>query len=96
MSLLHQILACLGLLTCVALAAHMVLKPAQRQRLAQRWERLLQGVHERFSARDRRRAAHAAALAAQGAIERARRASANEGHWEGNVYRPKQFEKRKD
>lgn len=93
MPLLHKILACLGLLSCLALAVHMVLKPAQRQRLARRWERLLQAVHERFSARDRRRAAHAAA---QDAIERARRASANEGHWEGNIYRPKQFEKRKD
>jgi type II secretory pathway component PulM len=93
MPLLHKILASLGLLSCLVLAVQMLLKPAQRQRLARRWERLLQAVFERFNARDRRRAAHAAA---QDAIERARRASANEGHWEGNVYRPKQFEKRKD
>lgn len=93
MPLLHKILASLGLLICLALALHMMLGPAQRQRLARLGDRLVQALQRPFDKRERRRKAH---REAQAAIERARRGSAREGEWDGNVYRPKQFDKRKD
>ncbi|MBV8124661.1 MAG: hypothetical protein JOY60_06020 [Burkholderiaceae bacterium] len=45
----------------------------------------------RFNARERRRVAHRVTVAA---ISRARQAANEEnGSWDGNVYRPKQFER---
>jgi hypothetical protein len=95
--MLVKIFASLGLLLCLALALHMCLSRRQQLRLEAWWVKISTWVVTRtlrsFNARERRRAAHEAALEA---ISRARRGSQEgsgvEGKWEGNVYRPKQFE----
>ncbi|QPF75532.1 hypothetical protein G8A07_23170 [Roseateles sp. DAIF2] len=96
--MLVKVFASFGLLICLALAVHMCLGRHQRlwleTRLTRAWQGLRQRLERRFSARERRRAAHEAALEA---IERAKRGSGGggnvEGQWDGNVYRPKRFEK---
>lgn len=95
--LVAKVFAALGLLTCLVLALHMCLGRRQQLRLEAAWTRAWNWLFtrglQRFNARERRRAAHEAAL---DAIERAKRSSdggAKDGQWDGNVYRPKQFEK---
>lgn len=95
--MLSNILAALGLLTCLLLALRMAL-PAARQRqvdamLRRTWaqlrERALQLRHWR---RHRQHSKQAAAEAA----ELIRRAKAREAvDRDGNVYRPKQFDPKK-
>ncbi|MFX1682564.1 hypothetical protein PV762_25380 [Mitsuaria sp. CC2] len=88
-----QVLATLGLLTCVFLAIDMALP--RRHQLAWRawlkrigWRMSGFSLRGRFSSRDRRRAAHDAAL---DAIARAKHRS---GTWDGNVYHGDDFEQR--
>lgn len=96
--MLVKVFAAVGLLICLVLALHMCLGRRQQLRLeaagARAWNWLFTRALHRFNARERRRAAHEAALEA---IQRAKRGSdgSKEGHWDGNVYRPKQFEKPK-
>jgi hypothetical protein len=97
--MLVKVFAAIGLLICLVLALHMCLGRRQQLRLeaagARMWNWLFTRGLRRFNARERRRAAHEAAL---DAIQRAKRGSdgsAREGQWDGNVYRPKQFEKPK-
>ena len=92
--MLVKIFASLGLLICLALALHMCLGRRQQLRLEAAWTGAWSWLTtrglRRFNARERRCAAHAAAL---DAIERAKGSGrAHEGQWDGNVYRPKQFE----
>ncbi|OWQ47719.1 hypothetical protein [Roseateles sp. L2-2] len=88
-----QVLATLGLLTCVFLAIDMAL-PRRHQLAWRAWlKRLGQrmsgfSLRGRFNSRERRRAAHDAAL---DAIARAKHRS---GTWDGNVYHGDDFEQR--
>ncbi|WP_423598279.1 hypothetical protein [Roseateles sp. MS654] len=89
-----KVLAALGLLICVLLAIDMVLprrhQMAWRARLRQlRPLSSAQSWRGRFNSRERRRAAHDAAL---DAIARAKRRSTR---WDGNVYHSDEFEKRR-
>ncbi|MBB3284489.1 hypothetical protein FUT87_15070 [Mitsuaria sp. TWR114] len=89
-----KVIAALGLLICVLLAIDMAL-PRRHQMAWRAWVRrpgLLMGsgigLKGRFNSRDRRRAAHDAAL---DAIARAKHRS---GTWDGNVYHGDDFEQR--
>lgn len=89
-----KFLAALGLLICVLSAIDMAL-PFRHQAAWRAWFQRLrsqitngQGLRGRFNSRDRRRAAHDAAL---DAIARAKNRS---GTWDGNVYHGDDFEQR--
>ncbi|MEJ6000682.1 hypothetical protein [Paucibacter soli] len=86
-----KLVASVGLLICLALALHMCLGRARQRRL-EAWlagyrDRLFAIGSRRFNSRERRRAAHEAAM---DAISRAKRTTDDE-LWDGNVYRPKEF-----
>ncbi|MFG6465299.1 hypothetical protein [Roseateles sp. BYS87W] len=104
--MLHTLLASLGLAVCIALAVHMAL-PYRAQRWVdtqarRAWNTVKQpGVRLAGWWRERRDT-RAAAAEADRVIRRAResalhdaRDSRVDGVWEGNVYRPKNFEKPK-
>jgi hypothetical protein len=94
--MLVKISASLGLMICLVLALHMCLGRRQQLRMEAWWRHSVAWLSSRtmspFDARQRRRAAHQAAM---DAISRAKRAApdAEKGQWDGNVYRPKQFDK---
>lgn len=93
--MLSNIFATLGLLLCLALALHMVLRPRQQlwvnARLRRAMWRLQHGWQHLRGWRRRSDLKDSAAAEAAAAIERARAKA--DGEWDGNVYRPKQFEK---
>jgi len=100
--MLHTVLAALGLATCIALAVHMALPWRWRSRVDAAVARLgawLQAQIDRAVGwRRRQRQTRAAALEAERVIRRARESAQNtrvDGEWDGNVYRPKSFEKPK-
>ena len=97
-TMLPQIFAALALLTCVALALHMALRPRQCLWLDTRLRRLASRARSGYqylrTCRERRRLEKTALAEAAAAIERARAKA--DGSWEGNVYRPRQFEKKDD
>ncbi|WP_343631459.1 hypothetical protein [Roseateles sp.] len=86
-------IAALGLLVCILLAIDMAL-PYRHQAAWRAWVQRRRGsgfsfgLRGRFNSRDRRRAAHDAAL---DAIARAKNRS---GTWDGNVYHGEEFERR--
>jgi hypothetical protein len=82
--MLEQIGAAIVLAVCLAIWGRMLLTPERRQRMLAGPRRLLRGWRKRRSAR--REAADA--------IERARRKPGVER--EGNVYRPKSFDRSRD
>lgn len=95
-----KIFASFGLLICIALALHMCLGRRQQLQLEQTARQIMAwfaaGMNRRFGRRERRLAAHQAAM---DAIQRAQRSSHLEaapldGSWEGNVYRPKRFDQK--
>lgn len=96
LTMIANVIAALGLLVCVVLAVDMAL-PVRRQRAVRAWLRGLRftGVkrlgqwRNPFNSRERRRAAHDAAL---DAIERAKGRSSS---WDGNVYRGDEFKQRR-
>ncbi len=100
--MLHTVLAALGLATCIALAVHMALPYRARARV-DGWVMALgdwlRAQMDRATGwRRRQRQTRAAALEAERVIRRARESAQNgrpEGEWDGNVYRPKSFEKPK-
>jgi hypothetical protein len=79
-NLIEKILAAAGLLVCVALLARMLMAPAQRQRIAARWQAMRRWPTARRVARTE----------AERAIEHARRGTEVERR--GNVYRPKAWD----
>jgi hypothetical protein len=82
--LLEQIGAAIVLAVCLGIWAHMLLTPERRQRLLTGPRRLLRGWRRRRSAR--REAAQAIARArGKPKVDR-----------EGNVYRPKSFDRTRD
>lgn len=94
--MLVKIFAAVGLAICLVLVLHMCLGRRQQLRMEAWWQDawgwLIGHTLRPFNARERRRAAH---QAAQDAISRARRRRPEEaeGQWDGNVYRPKRFDK---
>ena len=86
--LLEQIGAAIVLAICLAIWARALLTPERRQRLLAWRQRLLAGPRQLLRGWRRRR--HARREAAQ-AIERARRKPKVDR--EGNVYRPKSFDR---
>ena len=97
-SLVESVLAGLTLTVCVALLMHMAIGPARREKLRLRWLAFRRAGgrtawRRLWPSRGQRAAAR---READEAIERARHAaeSAERGQWEGNVYRPKSFDRR--
>jgi hypothetical protein len=101
--MVHTLLAAAGLAICVALALHMALPYRARARVDAAVARLgawLQAQVDRATGwRRRQRQTRAAALEAERVIRRARESAQQggraDGEWDGNVYRPKSFEKPK-
>jgi hypothetical protein len=98
----HTVLAVIGLAVCIALAVHMALPYRLRARVDGTVARLggwLQAQLDRAVGwRRRQRQTRAAALEAERVIRRARESAQSgrlDGEWDGNVYRPKSFEKPK-
>ena len=98
----HTVLAVIGLVVCIALAVHMALPYRLRARADAAVARLVGGLRAQFDRaagwRRRQRQTRAAALEAERVIRRAQESAQNgrlDGEWDGNVYRPKSFEKPK-
>ena len=102
----HTLLAATGLVVCIALAVHMALPWRLQARVdaalarTAGWVRAL--AARATSWRREQRQTRAAAREAERVIRRAResalhdmRDSRIDGAWDGNVYRPKSFEKPK-
>ena len=98
------VLAALGLATCIALAVHMALPYRARARvdaaLAQLGAWAQAQIDRATGWRRRQRQTRAAALEAERVIRKARESAQQgdgraDGEWDGNVYRPKSFEKPK-
>ena len=102
----QTVLAATGLVVCIALAVHMALPYRWQSRVDAGVADLLSWVQLQLSRltgwRRRQRQTRAAALEAQRVIRRARESALHDardsranGEWDGNVYRPKSFEKPK-
>jgi len=102
----QTLLAALGLAICIALAVHMALPYRARARvdaaLAGLTGRLRKQAARATGWRREQRQARAAALEAERVIRRARESALHDardgraaGEWDGNVYRPKSFDKPK-
>jgi hypothetical protein len=102
--MLETLLAGLTLVICVALLLHMAIGPVRRERLRLHWLAIrrtsgLKDWRRLWPSRQRKAAAR---READDVIERARRAAekggqgekGERGEWNGNVYRPKSFDKR--
>lgn len=102
----HTVLAAIGLAVCIAMAVHMALPYRLQARVdaglatVMHWARLQAARLTGW--RQHQRQTRAAALEAERVIRRAResalhdaRDSRSGGEWDGNVYRPKSFEKPK-
>ena len=94
---ISSLFAALGLLICALMAMHMLLRPNQQRWLDARLRRLawrLRDGWQHLRTWRQRRQLHKEALSqAAAAIEPARAKA--DGSWDGNVYRPKQFEKKR-
>lgn len=90
-----KIIAAVGLLSCIFLAIRMALSPRLRQQLDARLRRAAWAIrdlgHSLLQWLRGQRFKKAAASEAEAAIRRAR--TKPEGEWDGNVYRPKSFDK---
>jgi hypothetical protein len=103
--MLYTLFAALGLAVCLALAVHMALPWRARARVDAALRRLAAWVQVQIDRavgwRRRQRQTRSAALEADRVIRRAREAALREqgqrasGEWDGNVYRPKTFDKPK-
>lgn len=97
------VLATCGLATCIALALHMALPWRARARVDALLARLGAWARAQIDRatgwRRRQRQTRAAALEAERVIRRARESAQQggrmDGEWDGNVYRPKSFDKPK-
>ncbi|MDR7269118.1 hypothetical protein J2X20_001747 [Pelomonas saccharophila] len=104
--MLQTVLAATGLVVCIALGVHMALPYRWQARVDAGVAALQSWAQLQFARltgwRRRQRQTRAAALEAERVIRRAResalhdaRDSRTDGEWDGNVYRPKSFEKPK-
>jgi len=100
----HTLLAATGLAVCIALALHMALPHRARARVDAGVARLGDWLHRQMDRvtgwRRRQRQTRAAALEAERVIRRAQESAQHsdgrlDGEWDGNVYRPKSFDKPK-
>lgn len=104
-----QILAASGLTVCILLGIHMALPRRWQARVEGGLRRFTQGLTQRMGAwlddlrdwRQTRLRERAAAEEASDVIRRAREGSRQQGdpvdgEWSGNVFRPKDFEKKPD
>ena len=92
------VMAAAGLLTCIFLAIRMALPARSRQQLDASLRRMGWRLRDKASAMGvwlrAQRHRKTAAGEAEAAIRRAQStASKPEGEWDGNVYRPKRFDK---
>ena len=95
---IETIFAALMLTICVVLLVRMALPPARRARLDAafgRWRRRLAHGADRLGAAVRRPTAEARARRETAAAIRRARERAESGEWDGNVYRPKSFKRKK-
>lgn len=104
--MLQTLLAATGLAVCIALGVHMALPYRARAWVDGGVSRLVGWVQLQMTRatgwRRRQRQTRAAALEAERVIRRARESALHdardgrgEGSWDGNVYRPKSFDKPK-
>jgi hypothetical protein len=104
--MLQTLLAATGLAVCIALAVHMALPYRLRARVDAGVAALVSWAQWQIARltgwRRRQRQTRAAAMETERVIRRAResalhdaRDSRNDGEWDGNVYRPKSFDKPK-
>lgn len=104
--MLQTVLAATGLAVCIALAVHMALPEGARRRVDAMAASFTGWVQAQVSRatdwRRRQRQTRAAAMEADRVIRRARESALHdvrdgrvEGEWDGNVYRPKSFDKPK-
>jgi len=104
--MLQTLLAATGLAVCIALAVHMALPYRLQARVDAGMAALLSWLQLQIARltgwRRRQRQTRAAALEAERVIRRARESALHDerdgrvdGEWDGNVYRPKSFEKPK-
>ena len=95
---ISTVFAALGLLTCLLIALHMLLRPNQQHWLNARLRRLAWQLRDGYEHlrtwRQRRQLQKDAVAEAAAAIERARAKA--DGTWDGNVYRPRQFGSKKN
>ena len=95
---ISTVFAALGLITCLLIALHMLLRPNQQRWLNARLRRLAWRLRDGYEHlrtwRQRRQLQKDAVAEAAAAIERARAKA--DGTWDGNVYRPRQFEQKKN
>jgi len=93
-----HVLAALTLAVCLGLALHMLLSPAKQRSvnkaLRQLLQRLRHGAQDAQQWRRRKQVEKSAAEEAAAVIRRAK--NKPEGSWDGNVYRPKNFQERPD
>jgi hypothetical protein len=94
------VMAAIGLLTCIFLAIRMALPARSRQQLDARLRRAAWSLRDTASKASSwlrgQRHRKSAANEAEAAIRRAQSAASKpEGEWDGNVYRPKSFDKSK-
>lgn len=93
-----HVFAALTLLVCLGLAVHMLLSPGKQRRvnaaLQQFGQRLATWAQNAKHWRRRKQVEKSAAEEAAAAIRRAK--NKPEGTWDGNVYRPKNFQDRSD
>lgn len=102
MQLIEKAFAAIVLLACLLFLVRMLIGPRRRAGLdawlrdwQPPWRRNLRAAWRRSAAaRAQSRAQSQAHRAADDVIERARRSAAG-GEWEGNVYRPKSFKRKK-
>lgn len=104
--MLQTALATAGLVVCIALAVHMALPYRWQARVDAAGRGLLSWMQLQMARltgwRRRQRQTRVAALEAERVIRRARESALHDardsrtgGEWDGNVYRPKSFEKPK-
>lgn len=101
--MVHTVLAAVGLAICIALAVHMALPYRARAwvdaAVARLGDWMRAQVDRATGWRRRQRQTRAAALEAERVIRRAQESAQQggrvDGEWDGNVYRPKSFEKPK-
>lgn len=94
MPVIEKFFAGFVLAVCVLLLVRMLLGPLRRERLDAVLRRWRAPWRRRLQQARRDSAESRAQRAAQEAIARARRAAAD-GEWDGNVYRPKSFKRKK-
>lgn len=91
--MLPKPVAALGLIVCLLMALHMMLGPVQRARFDAWLREMRERLHRLLDFRGRRREARRARAEADSLIRRVKTNNPlAEGDWEGNVFRPSQFD----